>query len=854
MLTKLLLALFLLLISVWPVGAQGPIYLPIIEATMIKPLRSTIGIVLPTEDQNYVLNPSGEIAGNFAALAGTAVTRVTTFQKYGLYSYEVDSNADDEGISLTLLAYPNEMAYVTVRARGQLPPAWDTSLDNANYHELRLLEKIDRNWALYGAMIPASQANGSTTLYIRQNGTGSGLFYLDGVQVSEVIDGRHYSTYIDGTQVGARWLGAPHASASLRSGDSRAGGVVTSFWEGFNFFPEKALGMGTAVEELNIDSYAFLPGGELNSSKIPPREFTIIGYFLADTAEELHEHAQWLELELGLNTYPGRQPVRLRYYGARVQKEISANYTGGLEGDLPIYYNNDWSQEDESWVRNYKFKMRASISFVALDPFWYEVGESATLLDTNDTATFRLIAARQNGQWDNLGPPGAGGTYNSIFAIVEDAQYIYLGGDFSNFDGIADADNIVRLNKQTGVYEAIDTGLNDIVYTMAFAPNGDLIIGGEFTNASGVAEADYICVLEMGASAFTALGNPNSGGASITNIFKVFFDPTGLLWIAGAFSNLAGIADADGIVTWTGSVYDAPAAGVSGSVRDFAHDGTYLYVVGSYSSIGGVSINDIATWDGSVYASIGDGGISTIYDIEIWNGQIIIARNDAPYASILRNQTWEALGGVGLDDQVFDLGTGPDGTLFLAGDFEMAGDIQASRFARFNGYTFSHTDILIPTPTTVQTIYISPYSIDPAVSKIYTVYIGFTQPGTYQYGGLESVQNNGTVSAFPQIILNRSGGDGATIQAIRNERTGRELLFSYALLDGETLTINLNPKNRTITSSFFGPRMDARLKNDDFSVWQLLPGENPVSSFVSEDGSPTVTAYILYRAPFRSWN
>lgn len=816
---------------------------------MIKPLRSTIAIVIPEEDQNYILNPSAETTGNFAALAGTTVTRVTTYQKYGLYSYEVNSNADNEGISLTLLAYPNAMAYVAVRARGQLPPAWDTSLDNTNYHELRLLEKIDSNWNLYGAIIPASQANGSTTLYIRQNGAGSGLFYLDGVQVSSVIDGRHYTTYIDGTQEGCGWLGAPHASASMRSGDSRAGGVVTSFWEGFNFFPEKALGMATTPEELNIDSYAFLPGGELNSSKIPPREFTIIGYFLADTVEELHEHAQRLELELGLNTYPGRQPVRLRYSGARVLKEISANYTGGLEGDLPIFYNDDWSQEDEAWVRNYKFKMRTSIQWVALDPFWYEVGESVTLLDTNDSATFRVVAGRlrSTGQWDPLGSPNAAGTYNSIRAIVEDDTYIYFGGDFDNFNNIAAADNIVRYNKQTGVYSAIDAGLNNTVFAMALASNGDLYVGGSFTNASGVVAADFLCVLAAGASAFAAVGTPDTGAAAIVSVNALIFDAVGNLYIGGEFTNWSDVAAADNIVMWNGTIYTALATGRDDIVNALAvaQDKVTLYVAGDFTGFA-------STWDGTSFTSIPNVPESI--------NALAVGLNNILYLGAVSLYSWngsslQELGVV--SDTIRSLTIGRDGLLHVGGNFSSIEDVIDSNlrgYTTYNGYGWLTEDIQIAVGSSVFALLTSSRDVDSLINKNYTIYLGFNTSGTNAFAGLVAAQNEGSISAFPKIIYTRSGGTGATIQTLRNERTGRELLFNYSLLDGESLIIDLNPKNRTIISSFFGTRMGAILANSDFSTWQLLPNNNNVTSFVSENGSPAVTSWLLWRDTYRGWN
>lgn len=844
---------------------------------MVKPLKSTIAITLPHEGQNYVLNPSGEIDGNFGEHGGGGVTRSTLFQKYGLYSYHVNLASVGEGGEWELLTLDGRGYYVTVRVRWatSIMDEWEFLINGVSKSPV-LLDQIDGNWKLYGAYYPPGSVTGSSLLEINQttNNFGGVQMYADGIQVEPVEGDIKPSTYMDGTQEGARWQGAPHASASVRSGDSRAGGMVTSFWEGFNFFPEKALGMGTAVEELNIDSYAFLPGGELNSSKIPPREFTIIGYFLADTVEELHEHAQRLELELGLNTYPGRQPVRLRYSGARVLKEISANYTGGLEGDLPIFYNDDWSQEDEAWVRNYKFKMRASVSFVALDPFWYEVGESSTLLDTNDTDTFRYIVGRlaDTGQWSNLGvtsDPTSGANVLTIAISPFDGK-IYIGGGFVGWNGVAGRDYIAAYDPVNGTWETVGgaSDFNGGIFALAFGPDGTLYAGGSFTNVAGNANADIVAQKPPGGG-WTNLGAPAATGP----VRCITIAPNGDVYIGGDFTNFAGIADADRIVYWdiSAGAYAAVIAGASDDIHSIVWlpDMSLAYFGGKFANWGDANGDGIVSWDGSALASLstGAGGATPfVFSLALLpNGTLYIGGVMETLGGITVNgigswngSSFQALGtGIsGGADDVENLTLGPDGLLYLVGQFASAGGLDiAQSAARWNGYTYAHLDIDLPGAagsTVVWTVAVGPP--DPLIKSKYDIFLGFDTSDVGSMAGLVVAENEGTISAFPKIVFNRSGGDEAIIQTLHNERTGRELLFNYALLDGETLTIDLNPKNRTITSSFFGPRMSARLPNDDFSVWQLLPGENSVSSFVSEGGSPTVTGYVIFREPFKSWN
>lgn len=832
--------------------AQGPIYLPLLSRVYTMPApKSTLGIVSPIEAQNYVLNPSAETTGNFAAVAGTTVNRMTSYQKYGIYAYEVDTNADNEGITLTLLAFASEPAYVTMRVRGTLPASWDWSLDNVNYHEPRLLEKIDPDWSLYGVQIPASQASGATTLYVRQKGAGSGFFYLDGVQVSPVIEGRYYSTYIDGAQEGCRWLGAPHASASLRSGQSRAGGVVRDFYRDYGFVVERMIGAGSVTEELAIDSYALLPGGELNNSKIQPREFSLVGYFLADTEEALHENVQRLELEMGLDTYPSRQPFRLRFSGAKVLKEIKARYAGGLEGELPVYYDDCLSVEDEKWVNNRFFKARAAVQMVAEDPFWYEVGESATVLDTLSSDTFRVVAGRlMDGGWSSLGPPGAGGTYIAIFAIAEDQTYIYFGGAFNNFDGIAAADNIVRYNKQTGVYSAL-ASLNAQVSTLAIGPDGNLWVGGLFTDVNGTVGHSY--VTRWNGSAFV-----NSVGGANGNVGSLVFGLDGLLYASGGFTTFGGTA-AVRVAAYNVTTDTVTALGTGingGSVLAVGIDGK-IYAGGEFSTAGGNPAIRIAAWDGSAWSALGAGFDATVNALAVApNGDLYVGGyfTNFPFIARWNGQAWYSLGG-SVNNSVWSIAVGRDGLVYVSGDFSTAGGIDlADNIAKWNGYSWSHLDIDLPGSSTAYVIYPSKIDFDPVVPQNYALYLGFDTTGAGSFSGIEPVNNAGSISAFPQIIFNRSGGDGATVQSIKNERTGKGILFDYPLLDGETLVVDLNPKSRTIISSFFGPVWRATLPGDQLSTWQLLPGDNQVSAFVSESGSPVVVAYLLWKDAFRSYH
>jgi hypothetical protein len=798
-------------------------------------------LITPEATINYVMNPSAELTGNFAAEAGTTVTRSTTYQHYGLYSYRVETNADNEGIEFTLSALTNAIHYVTMRVRGTLPAAWDWSLNGATFTAPTLLEQIDSNWALYGLQFPAAQANASVLLEVHQNGAGSGDFYLDGIQVEAK---EYWTTYCDGTQEGCEWLGPENAATSQRSAASRAGGKVEDLEDDYNLKIGGMSGVGTAPQDLGVDKYAALPGGELNSLKIDSRVFTLTGVITGTSQSDFHSKKQVLLNALSPDTYPedenGVQPVRLRYQGATIHKQIAAHYDGGLEGDIQ-------ASEPCAWER-------VAVRFFSPAPYWTEIGESAALLDTNDSATFRIVAARlrSTGQWSALGPPNAAGTYTIIRGIAEDATYVYFAGNFLNFDNIANADYIVRYNKQTATYSAMGTGTNGIITCIVIGPDGSVYIGGEFALAGGV--ANTVRIARWDGSAWNAL----STGAN-NDVNSLTFGHDGTLYATGSFTTIGGVA-ANRIASWSGTAFSAMSTGLNDIGRGLTTgiDGA-IYVTGDFSTAGGVTVNSIAKWASGAFTALGSGLNSQGFALTIApNGLLFVtgAFTTAGGVSASRIAVWDGTGfialGSGINNTGQALSYGNDGILYVSGAFTSSGGITlADRIARWNGYAWAHLDINLPGSATPQAILASKY-VDSIVPQKYNLWLGFDTTGTGNFAGKITATNEGNAPAFPKIIYERSGGTTGIIETLKNETSGRELLFNYSLLSGERLTIDLTPTEKSIISNFFGPRPDAILANSDFGTWSLLPAANTISSFVATSGSPTITGWMLWKEQFKS--
>ena len=810
-------------------------------------------VVVPSGTTNKTLNSSAETTGNFAAAGGATVTRVTTYSWRGSCSYRVQTAADNQGAEFTLSALANAIHYVTLRVYGTLPAAWDWSLDNATYTAPTLVETYGDGWRLYGLQFSAAQANASIKLYVDQSGAGAGDFYMDAIQVEEKS---YWTYYADGDQKGCEWNGTAHASTSSRSALSRAGGRVYDLKTDYNFGVVDAIGVGMPPQTNSVDGYAILPGGQLNSIKVQPRVFTLIGIIKGTGADcDLNEARQDLLAILAHDAYPkdadGWQPVVIRYTGADVVKEISAHYEGGLEAAIRL----------ENRIHE-----KVSIRFIAPDPDWYGIAEASHVLDTNDTATFRYAAGRlkSTGQWDDLGltaNPTTGGEIRAI-AVAPDGS-VYFGGTFTGMNGVAGRDYVARYVPSTDTWNTVGAGgsVNNSVYAIAIAPNGDVYVGGNFTNLGG-ANGDYVAYWDVSASTWSPVA---AGGIAI--VYALAFGLDGTLFIGGSFLNWAGIANADYIALWNGAAYAALGTGMNNSTYalTIGPDGT-LYAGGNFTTAGGIAVGYLAQWDDTTWTALNGPTLNaTVWGLAISIDGLLYVRgtftNVGGDANADRMVVWNgtAYSAMGLGVEApgllppSSLTVGPDGMVYIGGHITEAGILAVTdKVAKWNGSMWAYLDVHLPGVTGVGAVAVG--SADPVVKSNYDWWVGFDTTGAAAFAGDSAATNGGTASAFPKFIISRSGGTSAELKEIRNETLGLELLFDYDLLDGETLTIDLTPTAKSIVSNFFGPRPDAILANSDFGEWTLQSGSNDVTCFVNVAGAPTVTAFVTYRDSYKSFD
>lgn len=822
-------------------------------------------VVCPESTENLISHPSIE-AGTAAELAAFVAVNVatraqsTTQSRWGLYSLAITPHAANahSGVYYQVTGIATTTYTLSVWVYGTLGVAYQLRLEDSTPATLATTAFVGTGaWQLV-EVTGTTLANVTIRCHLTADLGGTPVFYADGWQLEQKA---YRTTYCDGERDGCEWIDVPHASTSSRPASSRAGGRIRDLEDVYGLNISGMSDFGVAPQSLTVDEFAILPGGEMGGSKIHPRSFTLSATIICTSTADLHSKRQALIALFDPEAYPDVQPILLRYTGAMVEKEIAARYQSGLEAIVRATDPCFWE--------------KVAIRFIADQPFWREVGQTSWVLDSNDSDTFRRIAGRlrSTGQWDILGVLNAAGTPGWVFALAwgPDGK-LYIGGSFAGWNGTAGAASIDYIgcwDPLTDTWAQVGAAgdLNGHVYALAFDSAGLLHVGGAFSNAGGVGAADFLATHD--GTSWAAVGVP--GFAVGREIRDIAWDSDGNLYVVGDFENWAGVAAADYLAMWNGVVWagvGTPLAGTAAITK------VYAIVINSSNQlfVGGEFLNwaDIANADHIAQYNTTDGwtalgtlvldghlralalrpgdevlhlggrfttfGGTTLSAIGLWTGY-----------------NFEPLGSGLLPAKVNALAFGPDGTLFIVGEITQTGDTATQfpdGFCIWNGTVFEIPDANFDAATHGYAVIVG--SIDPIIQQNYDVFIGTNRFGVGWFSGTATIVNTGTELLFPTINISRSGGTVARIVRIRNETTGREILCDYPLLDDETLKITLEPTERGVVSSYFGPRLDAVQASSDFGDFALQVGSNQVTCFVDVTGAPTIVAWMVGRLKFAS--
>jgi hypothetical protein len=315
------------------------------------------------------------------------------------------------------------------------------------------------------------------------------------------------------------------------------------------------------------------------------------------------------------------------------------------------------------------------------------------------------VLANNIAMWDGIRWSTLGlGLNDRVTSLAVDGRgNLYAGGAFTQAGG-KPAYYIARWNGQE--WYSLGNGTDDEVMAVAVSPTGDVFVGGVFGNAGGVmahriARWDGITWSALN----SGISSTNSGYSAV---LAMTVDRFGYVYAGGRF-NQADNQAANNIARWDGSKWNALGNGLVGqsgsliSVNGLASDGRgNIFAGGRFSSAGGISVNNLAKWNGDEWLDVG-GGIQSTKDSPILVKSIIADGNDiyisgtfdiaggTPVASAAKwnGSYFENLKGGFQYEQftyyVYGMAIDRDGRIFAVGSFHIAGGQCANNVAVWDG-------------------------------------------------------------------------------------------------------------------------------------------------------------------------
>ncbi|MCH8902629.1 MAG: T9SS type A sorting domain-containing protein [Bacteroidetes bacterium] len=173
-------------------------------------------------------------------------------------------------------------------------------------------------------------------------------------------------------------------------------------------------------------------------------------------------------------------------------------------------------------------------------------------------------------------------------------------------------------------WQSIGSGLNGEVKSMVVNPAGDkLYIAGKFTVADGVSVRNIVC---WDGSNMIALNGLESD--SLNNLDQIdgiiYFN--GDLYAIGTIflssdTNWYYIAKWDG-TNWSGIPKASFALGMDANAYAMSVHNSKLYFGGWFTTIDGQTMNNVASWDGTNWAPVGNGTFGQISALSSYNSEL----------------------------------------------------------------------------------------------------------------------------------------------------------------------------------------------------------------------------------------
>jgi len=321
---------------------------------------------------------------------------------------------------------------------------------------------------------------------------------------------------------------------------------------------------------------------------------------------------------------------------------------------------------------------------------------------TEPSNAFNSIARWNGTSWVGIGSGGTGigvlgGTSISerVKSLASIGGTLYVGGNYT----MAGGQGARNLSKYaSGTWTPFSgTGLDGPVNAVAISGN-DVYVGGNFGSA-GTATAGKIAKWNNLTGTWSALGSGIVGDNSSIQAIAVVGTK---VYVGGTFTSIGGVS-ANNVAVWNGTTWSAMGTGANATVRVIVARGDEVYIGGDFGTAGGQTANRVARWNGTAWNGLGSTILPTSVVSMAFKGNDLYVTTptttvaNPAYFSKFDGTTWTALGGDLGDRGVSSVAVIGD-DIYVSGGFTTINGVTVNRIAKYNNGTWTPLGNGLPSP------------------------------------------------------------------------------------------------------------------------------------------------------------
>jgi len=510
-------------------------------------LPQWLSVIIPQESTNLILNPSIETntTGYTAVGAGVVIARTTDLHaSRGYAALRITTAAGvASGVYYSALTTVTGQPYtfsvdICADAAGRTYRIYFADAAGAMLGSPTIIVSKKAGW--FRASITYNETAGAATrrVYVVRDATaGVPYFDTDGYQVENLA---FPTTYFDGDMVGSiqdqvdyQWNGAAHASTSWRSGQTTSGGRVASFNE-FGLNVTSLNGMGLPDME-NVLEPAYAGGNFYQRTRVTGRTITITADVFGENIQESNRKLADLEQYLtnilrGLN-----QPIKLRL------SIIDTNYTSDTI-EAQAYYKDGLTRQLDVLEQT-----QLTLQFEMASP-WFQTDFNSTdglfsYIDSGVSISHIWRRDLVTGIWSDWATV-AGGAATIYCAYESPDGRLYIGGDFTTINAVANCNNVGYYDPITNTWNPMTNGTGAAVRCIIREIDfGDIICGGDFVTVGAAVPCQAKLAAWREGVGWTVFNAGATAGSVYTVAEAIYY--TGAMYyiyFGGSFTSWNGIA------------------------------------------------------------------------------------------------------------------------------------------------------------------------------------------------------------------------------------------------------------------------------------------------------------------------